>query len=364
MGAFMVIGLLEPFADDLGVSDSKAGWVMTSYAIGYALLSPLLVAATGGIGRRRVLFFGLTLFAVSSLIAAVAQTMAIALIARVLMAAGAGLVTPIGAAVAADLSAPERRAQSLAAVFFGLTLAQILGVPAGSFLAYTFGWRTAFYAVAVLALPCLYLLWTIVPAGLHFKATSLRELGGALTDFPIMLAVLFTSTFLGALYIPYTFLTLMLADIQGFERNGIALVLMLSGIGAVIGNLASGRFTDMFGAYKTLLCISVVQVLLLPVLSYLPVPNLVVFLFALVWAAFGWSVVAPQQARLLSIAPEKASVVLALNAAAIYVGAAVGSAIGGWVLDRMGIHALGWAGSFAAALAVCHIVLSYRKSGI
>jgi len=364
MGAFMVIGIIEPFAEDLQLTSSKAGWLMTSYAIGYAILSPLLVSLTGGIGRRRVLVFGLSLFGFACLLAAVSPNEIFVFLARVLAAAGAGLVTPVGSAVAAGLSAPEKRARSLAAVFFGLTLAQIFGVPVGSYLSYTYGWRTAFYIVAILSLPCIYLLWTRIPAGLKFQATSLRELRETLSSFPIMLSVLFTAAFLGAIYIPYTFLAPLLSEYQGFGRNGIAVVLMLSGVGAVLGNLISGWFTDRVGSYKTLLFIALAQVLLMPVLSLVPVPNIVVFVFALVWAGCGWSVMAPQQSRLLSIAPDKASVVLALNAAAIYIGAAIGSALGASVLEIFSLKALGWAGSIAAFFALLHLIYSQRKSPV
>ncbi len=364
MGAFMVIGLLEPFADALSISSASAGWIMTSYAISYTILSPLLVSLTGNIGRRRVLTFGLSLFGFSCLLAALAPNEWVVYFSRVLAAAGAGLVTPVGSAVAAGLSTPDNRARSLAAVFFGLTLAQIVGVPAGSFLAYTFGWRTAFMVVAVLAIPCVYLLWTRIPAGLNFQATSLKELGAALTNFRIVLAVLFTSTFLGAIYVPFTFLAPLLSEVQGFGRDGVTLFLLLSGIGAVIGNLASGRITDRYGAFTTLLAIAIAQVLLMPVMSFFPIANSLVFLSAVVWAAFGWSVMAPQQSRLLAIAPDKASVVLALNAAAIYLGAAVGSALGAWALTNFGLSSLGWAGSIAAMVAVVHILVSQKISPV
>lgn len=362
MGAFMVIGLLEPFAEHFTIDAARAGWIMTSYAIGYAILSPVLVSLTGAIGRRRVLVFGLGLFACSCLVAALSANEVGVFIARVFAAAGAGLVTPISSAVAAGLSAPEKRAQSLAAVFFGLTLAQIFGVPLGSFLAYTFGWRSAFYTVALLALPCIYLIWTRIPAGLSFQATSLKELVNALKDIRLMIAVLFTSTFIAAIYVPFTFLSPLLSSIQGFGGNGIALTLMLSGVGAVVGNLISGRLTDKVGPYKTLLCIACAQVVLMPILSLLPLPNAGVFLFAWIWAFFGWSVIAPQQLRLLKMAPDKPSVVMALNAAAIYIGAAFGSILGGWALKNFGLLSLGWVGAAAAVAAVLHIVVSERLS--
>lgn len=363
MGAFMVIGMLTPMAAGLGLGTAEAGWIMTIYALAYAVLSPLLVAATGRIGRRRVLAAGMALFGLANLVAAVAPGEGAVFTARALAAAGAGMTTPVAAAVAAATSAPERRARALAAVFFGLTLAQVLGVPAGGFLAYTFGWRTAFLVVFVLAGASAWLIWRRVPAGLKLAPVGLADLAATLRDWRVMLAVFFTTTFLGAIYVVYTYLAPLLEDRMGYGRDGVTLVLLVFGAGAVIGNLFGGALADRIGAGRTLLGLAVAQVLLLLPFSALPVPDWLLLAMVLVWSVFGWSFTAPQQVRVISLAPEKASVVLALNAAAIYVGAAVGSAIGGAVLARFGLGALGVAGGIAALVAVGNLAASRWVSG-
>jgi len=201
MGAFLVIGMLSPIATDLQISAATAGQIMTVYAIAYAIMSPLLVAFTGAMGRRRVLALGLTLFAAGAAIAALSTSAAGLNASRLFAAAGAGMFTPVAAATAAGLSTPETRGRVLAAVFFGLTLAQVVGVPAGSFIAYTFGWRYAFWLVVALALPCIALIWVRVPRGLSFQSTTLSDLGAVMKNGPLMLAVLFTASFLGSIYV-------------------------------------------------------------------------------------------------------------------------------------------------------------------
>ena len=358
MGAFIVIGLLNPIAEDLALTTAAAGWIMTVYALAYAVLSPLLISVTGRVGRRRVLATGLGLFAFANGLASIAPDDVTLNIARVLAAAGAGMFTPVSSAVAAGLSKPERQARALAAVFFGLTLAQVVGVPAGSFVAYTFGWRTAFMVVAALAAPCLWLVWTRVPAGLSFQSVALADLARILSNGPVMLAVLFTTTFIAAVYIPYTYMAPLLSTQMGFERNGITLALLAFGFGAVAGNMVSGITADRIGPFKTLLGLAVAQVALMPVFSVLPLPEVLVLAMIFIWSVCGWSIMAAQQSRLITLAPQAASVVLSLNAAAIYIGAAIGSAIGGVVINGYGLTALGIAGSMAALLAIVHIVLS------
>ncbi len=363
MGAFMVVGLLNPMAEGMSLSLAGAGWVMTSYALAYAVLSPVLVSLTGGIGRRRVLALGMALFAAGCGLSALAPDPMTLFAARVVAAAGAGLFSPVAAAVAAGLSAPESRGRALAAVFFGMTLAQVFGVPAGAWLAYSFGWRSAFAVVTVLSLPFLWLIWTGVPKGLRFQPASLRDLGRVLGDGPVMLALSFTASFLSAIYILFTFLSPLLSETMGYGRDGIALALVVYGCGAVAGNLLGGAMADRIGAGRTLTILAVAQVAIMPVFSLLPMPPAALFILLVIWPMFGWSFMAAQQMRLLALAPEAASVVLSLNSAAIYLGAAFGSALGGMVLSGFGLEALGIGAGVAGIVAVGNILWSRRLSG-
>lgn len=367
MGAFMVIGLLNPIADDFSISPARAGLLMTLYAMSYAVLSPLLVSLTGSVGRRRILAGGLTIFALGNLFAALAPNDTILFSARILAASGAGLVTPVAASVAAGLSEPGRQARALAAVFFGLTLSQVLGVPAGSYIAFTFGWQVAFLIVFALCLPLVALIWIILPAGLAFQPVSIRDLGRTLVSVRQMVALLFTLLFVGGTYVVYTYISPLLGRTMGFGRDGITLILLLFGLGAVVGNLLGGQLSDRIGTVRTLCLLAVVQACVLPGFSALPLPVVAVFALSFVWSAFGWSFTAPQQARLIGIDPENASVMLALNAGCIYLGSALGSWVGGLILSSGGTTPsdeaflmLGWAGGGVALSSLFVILLSHR----
>ncbi len=358
MGAFMVVGMLNPVGEDLGLSPARAGWMMTTYALAYAVLSPVLVALTGQVGRRRILAFGLALFAAANAAASFATDEASLLAARGLAAAGAGLVTPVTAAVAANLAAPERQALALASVFFGLTLAQVLGVPVGSWIAYTFGWRWAFAIVALLAFPITALIWIRIPAGLSVPPVTLGDLGRTLSNLRHLVAVSFTTVFLGAIYVVYTYLAPLLTEEMGFGRDEIALVLLIFGFGAVLGNLAGGQLTDRIGPARTLLILALSQAAFMPWFSALPFPLIGLLVLIVLWSIFGWAFMAAQQVRLIALDPTKASVLLALNAAAIYLGSAIGALLGGFVIEAFGLGALGWFASAGAIAAALVLVLS------
>ncbi|MEQ8366477.1 MAG: MFS transporter [Roseicyclus sp.] len=272
MGAFLVVGTIEPMASDLDVTAGQTGALMTTYALVYAVCSPLLVSLTGGIGRRRVLAAGLTIFGLAALASALAPTLGSLHAARAMAAVGAGVVTPVSAAVAAMLVPPERRARTLAQVFLGLTIAQAVGIPIGGWLAYTVGWRYAFTLVALIAIPALVLLWRIVPAGLSFRPVALSDLGRTLSDLPVMSAVLFTMSFMAGIFALYTYFAPLLTAQMGFGRDGVSLLLLIFGLGAIAGNRMGGVLADRFGPSRTLMALTVVQIVFLSMYSALPFP--------------------------------------------------------------------------------------------
>lgn len=358
MGAFVVIGILSPLAADLGLTKTGAGLIMTVYAVAYAVLSPLLVAWTGRLGRRTVLAVGLAVFAAASLLALVAWNGPMLYAARILAAVGGGLFTPVAASVAFSASAPETRGRALARVFLGMTLAQALGIPLGSFVGYTFGWRAAFAIVLTLSVATLVLVLRTVPRRVAFQPNSLRTLVDALADWRSLVSILVTATITAAPYFVYTFITPLLEARMGFGRDGVALVLLAYGVGAVAGSWAAGGWTDRFGPLRTIYGVLAVQIVLMPVFSFLPVPLPVLLLLTFLWAMFGWSFLVPQQTRLVRQTPERQAVVLSLNAACIYLGASLGSAAGGVVAETFGLDWLGIAGMLAVLLATVHLFIS------
>ena len=362
IGAFGIIGLVEPLGADMRLTPAQTGQLLTVYAVSYAFLSPLLIASTGKVGRRRIMALGFVIFALAALISALSPSMTGLNIARVMAAAGAGIFTPLSAAVAAGLTPENNRAKVLAAVFFGLTMSQVVGVPASSWIAYTFGWRWAFWLVFALAVPCIWLIWTRVPAGLRFQPVTLGDLRDVIGEGRLMLAIGFTGSFIGAQYVLFTYIAPLLSSTMGFGGDGIALTLMMVGFGAVAGNILGGYLSDRFGWRITLTGLCVFQMLMMPMFSLLPVSVPVLIGMVFLWAMGGWSFMAAQQVRLFALAGHRAPVVLALNAAAIYVGAAIGAALGGVMITSFGLLSLGLTAGIGAALALAHLTLSARLS--
>lgn len=362
MGAFAPIGMLEPMAGALGSPVTVVAGLLTVYSIAYAASSPILVALTGRIGRRRVLTAGLGIFTLAMALSALAPGMTVLYPARVMAAAGAGMVTPVALAIAAALAPPERRGRALSMVFLGLTLSQVAGVPVGSWLSYTFGWRSVFVLVTLMALPCLWLVWTRVPAGLRFSPVTLRDLGGVLRNPVALITVGFTVVFLASIYMVYTYLPPMLSETMGYGRDGVSLTLLIFGAGAPLGNLLGGRMADRLGPARSLILICGAEILCLPLFALLPLPGALLLGFVFFWSLVGWCFSPSQQLRLVALAPPLAPVLMSLHAASIYVGIAAGSGLGGLVLDRSGLLMLGPAAGVVAIVSLGVLILSDRAA--
>jgi DHA1 family inner membrane transport protein len=352
MGAFVVVGVLSPLAESFAISKAQAGWVMTAYALVYAVASPVLVSLTGMVDRRRVLMTGLGLFLLGSMLASVAPTYPVLLLARALMAVGGGLVTPVAAAVGVALVSPEARGRALSTVFGGLTLSQALGVPLGAWVGYQFGWHAAFHCASALSLACLVAVARAVPAGIRVPPVSLSTLGEVLTTPRLVVAVSLTAFFLGGMYVLYTFMGPFLEATQGMGRDGVTAMFTLFGVGAVLGNAMGGFLTDRIGPRRTLIVLGVAQLLIMPALTGLGLGLPAAALMVLLWSVFGWSFMVPQQARLASLDPARTAVLFALNASAVYAGSSVGSTFGAALLAATGYVWLGLGGALLVLLGL------------
>jgi len=357
-GAFLVIGMLSPLAQLLSMSKVQAGWVMSAYALGYALTSPLLIALTGALQRRTVILAGIAVFIAASVLSAAALTPALLYAARVLAAIGAGMITPVAAAIAVATSTEATHGKALSFVFAGMTIAQVVGVPGGAFIGYTFGPPVAFVVAALLC--ALGFIWVAlaVPRDVRFQPQSLAMLGRTILSPRHLVAVLLTVTIATSGYLGVTFMG-PLAELRlGMGGNGVALMLVAGGIGAFIGNIIAGRLTDRLGASRSLLLFLIGQALLLPAFTLIPYGVALGLALSFCWNFAGWGFTVPQQTRLMELDPKTQGVMLALNAAGIYLGTGIGSAIAGAVYERWGIEATGIIGGLIAAVAILHLLFS------
>lgn len=242
---FVIMGLLPDVADDLHISIPTAGHLVSAYALGVVIGAPLLAAATARVSRRKVLIGLMLLFVAGNALSALAPDYHWLMAARFLSGLPHGAFFGVGAVVATSLVAPERKARSVSLMFLGLTVANVVGVPAATLMGQHMGWRSTFLGVSVIGLLAVVSLALLVPRdGNHGPAAGLRGELAALRSLPVWLALGTTVAGFGALFAAYSYITPMLTDAAGYADSSVTLLLALFGVGATAGNLLGGRLAD------------------------------------------------------------------------------------------------------------------------
>ena len=360
IAAFVVLGLMTTITRSLHIDPSEGARLITSYAVAYAIGSPLLIAGTGRLPRRAVVTAAMLLVAVGSLGCAVSPSLGGIEIARVITAFGAGLYSPATAAIAVSLVPVERRGWALSQVFMGFTAAQGIGNATGTWLGYTFGYQLTFLLVGILSLMMTLAMWRAVPAATEFRPSSLLELARILKTPHLLVALLFTVCFAGSTYVTITYLTEILERRAGLSGNSISLVLLVYGMMAFVAAIISGPLCDRFGPSRLLLALCCCIAVLLPLVTQGPTDPLLLTLVLSAWSLAGWSHFPAQQSRLVSIDPPLAQLLLALNSSMLYVGIALGSLLAGWLLPVPEFAGLAIGAVVLVVLAIIVLLLGDR----
>ena len=357
---FMIVGLLPALAQDLNVGVPAAGHLVTAFSLAYAIGAPVMAVLTAGLERRRLLAVAMGGFALANLLAALAPGYAGLLAARLLLALSAASFMPAASGYAAALGGLERRGRALSLVTNGLTLAIIAGVPLGVLVGEGFGWRATFLGVAGLAALSLLGILARLPRQPPGATASLGE-RLALAKRCDLLAVLTTSMLtVAGTFTVYTYLGVFLAGVVGLGPQGLALVLLGFGLASAVGTRLGGSAADRWGARPTVILGSGLALLAYLALSLGaalgPTRAMPVLLpVILLWGLSSWGLITAQQVRLVALAPALAPVSLSLNSSAIYLGSAMGAAVGALVIADGAVARLGWVAagfSLAALVAV------------
>ena len=343
-GALAFVGMLDTIASDLAVSPSAVGQIAGLFALAICVSGPWLGAATSRFDRRTVLTASLLLFALGHVAAAFAPGFWSLLVIRVLTAFAGALFTPQAAATASLLVPPERRARTMAFVFLGWSIAAVIGMPAGTAIGATFGWRTAMASIALLSAIGATLVWWQVPAKL-FVARIDAAAWRAIAKHPTLLPVVsITAIHASAQFVLFSYIVVAYREAIAATPFAIAILLAIFGSAGFVGNLAAGRIADRVGTAPVVLAMLAMMtaafVLWIGVFAIGPGAAGVTLavVAAILWGGGNFGANSMQQVRLVDLAPPLASVSVALNTSAIYLGQFIGAAAGGLVLAHPFAH--------------------------
>jgi len=241
---FVIMGLLPDVASDLSVSIPQAGLLVTGYALSVAFGSPFLAIATASMERRKMLLLLMGVFILGNLLCALAPNYGLLMAARIVTALCHGAFFGIGSVVAAALVAPHKKAQAIALMFSGLTLANVLGVPFGTALGEAVGWRNTFFAVVVIGLAAAAALYTWLPRGIAVEKVHLAQEVRALGGRQVILAMLISVLASASLFSTFTYIAPILETVTHISPHAVTAMLLLFGIGLTVGNYIGGRLGD------------------------------------------------------------------------------------------------------------------------
>ncbi len=354
---FVIVGLLPTVASDLHINLPLAGLIVSVYALGVTFGAPILTALTGRIERKPLLLGLMALFIVGNGMAALSPGYAPLLVARVLSAFAHGVFFSVGSTIAADLVPENRRASAIAMMFMGLTVAIVTGVPLGTFIGQTFGWRATFAAVAGLGIIAFVAILLLLPSSLK-KAppAGIGEQVRVLASGRLLIVFAMTALGYGGTFVAFTFLASILQEVTGFAASAVSLILVLYGIAIAIGNVVGGRLANG-NPVRALTWLFVAQALVLALFSFtavspwLAIPTLAALGFLSFANVPGLQLYVVQLAR--QVRPAAVDVASALNIAAFNLGIAAGAWIGGLVVESsLGLSATPWVGAILVVAAL------------
>lgn len=370
---FVIMGLLPEVATDFGVSETVAGHLISGYALSVAVGAVGLTAALTRMDRKKALLGLMILFIVGNLLSAIAPTYELMMVGRVVAALCHGAFFGIGAVVAADLVATDRRAAAISIMFAGLTVANVLGVPFGTLLGQEAGWRSTFWAITAIGLLSFVGIALLVPARVGVPDAVAGPSGvtgpglrGELAAFrapQVWLSVAVTVLGYGGMFGAFTYIAFTFTEVSGFASSTVPWLLVLFGAGLFVGNLAGGKAADR-NLGVTLLTLLVLLTVVLAVFALTATSQVATMISLVLMGAVGFATVPGLQMRVMRHASAAPTLASGANIAAFNVGNALGAWVGGLTLAAgLGYTSPLWAGAAVTLVGVVVMAVAMVAPG-
>jgi predicted MFS family arabinose efflux permease len=351
----LIAGQLPLIGEEMGVTIGQAGLVVLGYSLAYAIGTPLIAVFLGGVGRRRILAgseFGL---AICALLIAVAPFFEWIVGMRTLLAVCAGTLTGTATATAAMIAPVGQRGRYMQVIAVGQSIAALIGVPLGAYIASHWSWRIDYFAIAAMALAASIALFTQLPRGMPGDTLTMRQRILALNNPGVAPALISTLLFMTGTSSMMIYIGALMRD-AGIGYDFLPLVFLASGIGALLCSMSAGRLADHFGNLRFVTVSSIIVMGVLGAFAAVPhLPpefRLPVLLFALVLQAyFVWGSSIAVTSQLAHLAPSAVPVAISLNMSSFNIAMAIAAAMGGFIVDSFGASVL-------AAIGVPVVIVS------
>ncbi|CAH6660631.1 MFS transporter [Pseudocitrobacter vendiensis] len=360
---FSPMGLLPVIAKGVDVSIPAAGMLISAYAVGVMVGAPLMTLLLSHRARRNALIFLMAIFTLGNVLSAIAPDYTTLMLSRIITSLNHGAFFGLGSVVAASVVPKHKQASAVATMFMGLTIANIGGVPAATWLGETIGWRMSFLATAGLGVIAIIGLWLSLPKGGAGEKPDVKRELSVLVRPQVLSALITTVLGAGAMFTLYTYISPVLHTITHATPAFITLMLVLIGVGFSIGNYLGGKFADrsVSGTLKGFLLLLMLIMLAIPFLARTEIGAV---FSMVVWGAATFAVVPPLQMRVMRVAHEAPGLSSSVNIGAFNLGNALGAVAGGAVISGgLGYSFVPVMGAIVAGVALMLVFFSSRSQG-
>lgn len=359
---FSPMGLLPLISSDLGVSIPVAGLLVTAYAVGVMLGAPVMTLSTGRMPRKTLLICLMGIFTLGNLLSAISTGYWMLLVSRLITSLNHGAFFGVGSIVAASVVPANKKAGAVAAMFMGLTIANVGGVPLAAWVGHVAGWRMAFWGITGLGLIAMVALWRALPAIDADTSINMRDELRVLHRPAVLLALAITVLSSGAMFTVFTYIAPILHDVTHGSTRYITAMLVLYGLGLTAGNWLGGRFADK-SVDGTLIAVLISLTLLLVLFAVTMQWPILAAMTIFAWGMATFALVPPLQMRVMNTAADAPNVASSINIGAFNLGNALGAALGGGVISLgLGYPAIAIAGAGLSATGLVLVLLSVRTT--
>jgi len=326
---FVMMGLLPDIASDLSISIPKAGHLISAYALGVVIGAPLLVAIAGKYPPKNILIALMVMFTAFNAFSAFAPDFKTLFIARLLSGLPHGAFFGVGSVVASRIAQKGKEAQAVSLMFLGLTIANIAGVPLGTYIGHNFSWRFSFAIVVAVGLITVFSLKAFLPA---LSANTERNLKNELSFFKkteAWLIILMISIGTGGLFCWYSYIAPMMTNVAGFSEDAVTYILILAGSGMLVGNLIGGFLADRYSPGKASAALLVIMALTLIIVHFVSFNPITALVMTFITGAIAFALAAPIQMLMINTAKGAEMIAASVSQASFNIGNALGAFLGG-----------------------------------
>ena len=358
---YIISGILDNISESLGITLAAAGQLITIFSLVYAIFTPVLMAITSRMDKRKLMIYSLGLFVIGNILAFILPGYGFFIVSRIIMAFGAGMVVVTALTIAEKIAPKGKKASAIATVIMGLTASLIIGVPLGRMTSEVLGWKAVFGGIALLGLVAMVIISLTIPKIQVEKLTPLNQQLALLKKPKVVLGLAITFFWLGGYSIVYTYLSPYLLNISGVSDKLLSGVLLIFGIASLVGSKFGGFSTDRWGVRFTLIGGMMLHITMLVLLSIVAHSYVGVLVILILWSFAAWSTGPTQQYHLATIEPESSSLLLGLNQSMMQLAMAAGAGIGGIFVERISLTSITWLAALGVTIAIGLTILTSRS---